>query len=155
MTMTKRFEVLTAVNYVEYRTLDLADSTLVDPTSTSQLLQGEWMRLDANGALARLAAPGATGSCLFPVVDMEGQGDIRALGSVSVPWTGVYAFRTQLYDALNAPAGVGSACYVGLIAYSGVNRMIIDNNNAAGATIMGYVTKPLSGGWLEGIRIWA
>lgn len=153
--MTKRFEILTPNNYVHFMSKDLADATIVDPTSASQLLQGEWLQLDANGALARLAMAGATTMCLYPVLDMESQGDIRALGQVSVP-DGVFRFRTQLYDAANPPGpAVGAACYVGLIAYSGVNRMIIDDNTAGGTTAMGRVLKLASGGWIEAIRIWA
>ncbi|MFH1914054.1 MAG: hypothetical protein ABIK45_07260 [Pseudomonadota bacterium] len=156
--MTKRFEILTPANYVQFRSKDVTPTTMLDPTNASALLQGEWLQKDPTAGtdrLMRLAAPGATGIMVFPVFDMEGSYDMRALGQVSVPWASTFEFATQLYDAAHTPATVGAACYVGLIAYLAVNRMIIDDNTATGTTIMARVTETVSNGWIKAIRIWA
>ena len=156
--MTKTFEILTPINLIEFRSKAVADTTILSPTGTAPLLQGEWLQLDPTAGadrLMRLAMAGATTDMLFPAWDMQGQYDVLALGQVSVPWASSFEFATQLYDTAWTPATIGAACYVGLIAYGGINRMIIDNNNAGGTAIMARITATAVNGWIKAIRIWA
>jgi hypothetical protein len=151
--METRFKVLSWIDKLSFRTENLLDPTILEPTATTPLYQGEWLVIDATtGKLKRLAAGGMTDpDVCYPFIDQEYQYDTRGLGAVSVLKANVFEFKTSVYDASNAPSGIGAKCYVGLVG----GRMVIDDSNAGGNLVIARLTKAAAvDGFIQAIRIW-
>lgn len=164
------FEPVSDINPIHRRDFPLADKTLADPGNAVCLVDGEWMKIDNNGKLARATDVTSTGNAAaalcFPLFAERGRYDVQAMAEVKMPilFMGQYEFETRIYDA-SATVGSGAAITAVLQPVK-VATIVLGSRKYTGlvgsayndtAPIVGYVTRlhGSNGGKLRFISGWA
>lgn len=162
-TVTKiNFEPVSDILATQRRNFPLADPTLADPFSSTPLVDGEWLTLDANYKLVRASDVAVNGnpsaaSLVFPHWNESGRSDMlaNAARSTTVIYLGDYEVDTRIYDATVsigsgavisavgqplkvatitlALAAGGTRLFTGLVGHGG--------HGTDDAPIVGYVTR--------------
>lgn len=116
----------TPVNDVFRRDRDLADTTLLDPTSSSpvSLEQGEWLTTNSSNKLVRVGASSVTRA--WQLWTPRGDFSAQAIGKVTVIQNGDYIALTDMY----ADAGGGFT----LGQYLTVKQITVDGQTRSGLT---------------------
>lgn len=143
--MADELFLITPVNDVFRRDVELADPTLLDPNESDALIQGEWLKFDSAGKAVRAAA-GDRGA--FQVFTQKGDLSGQSIGKAAVLQLHEYEAETVMFDdafagAVGDPltvdtitfqtvAGVHSGLRVastsGDIVYGTVTKLPADNN---------------------------
>lgn len=161
------FELVSDLMATQRRDFVLDDATLVDPTVTTAIVDGEWLTLNSSYKLIRASditqAAGTVASapgCYIaaPAFWEKGRYDIQALAEKKGPivFNGYYEARTRIFDAslgatitavgqplkIAVVADAGGKKYSGLMAHSGT----ADSDHTAA-----LVSKlpAADGGWLR------
>jgi hypothetical protein len=112
--------LLTPVNDVFRRDFEMADSTLLDPTVTNALNQGEWVERDSTGKMVRVTAV----SSKLPMQVFSEKGDFSAqsIGKVAVLQLNAYEADTDMFDSAGVYVAGATELTVDDFAISGVTR---------------------------------
>ncbi len=154
------FEPVSDILPTTRRDFTLADTTLLDPTSATPLVDGEWATIDSSYKLVRASTVGTPGnantSALARPYWMEkGRTDAQAMKKGVVLWMGEWEADTRIFDA---SAVVGSGAAITAVAQPvKVATITIGSRNYTGLVghggsgdahpIVGYVTRlPASNG---------
>lgn len=140
--MADELFLISPVNDNFRRDLEMADTTLLDPTEADCLIQGEWVVLNSAGKAER---PAASVRGAMQVFTPKGDFGAQAIGKVAVLQLHDYEAETVVFD--DAFAGsVGDALTVTAITVDGVARAGL-NAAGSGDFVYGHVTKlPASNG---------
>lgn len=148
------FEPVTDVLPITRRDFTLADTTLLDPSTATPLVDGEWVTIDSSYKLIRASTIGSVGnantSALARPYWMEkGRTDAQAMKKGVCLWMGDWEADTRIFDA-SAVVGSGAAIttvgqpvkvatitigtrnYTGLVGHGG---------SGDSQPIVGYVTR--------------
>lgn len=112
-------ELITPVNATFRRDLEMADTTLLDPTSATCLVQGEWLDRNASGKGVRVTS--ATSKLPMQVFTQKGDFASQSIGKVTVIQLHAYEADTDMFD--------GAGVYV-----SGVTELTVDDFAIDGVT---------------------
>jgi hypothetical protein len=135
--MADELFLITPVNDNFRRDFELADTTLLDPTESDALIQGEWLALNSAGKLARVGASSVRGA--MQMFTPKGDFSAQAIGKVSVLQLHEYEAETIVFADGLSPA-VGDPLTVKQVTVDGVTR----SGLAAAASsdfVYGHVTK--------------
>jgi hypothetical protein len=126
------------------RDFPLADTDLADPQETDAVDAGEWLYLDANGALVRStveATVEAKSNC-YQVLTPKGSTDMQVLEKCAVAFSRDYECETDMYDS-NDTFSVGDPVGITAATVDGTIRMVFTNSGLTADTdyIYGVVTK--------------
>ena len=151
------FEPRSNMMHVQTRDFPLVNpgNLLTNPTSTTVLVDGEWMSLDATGQnMLRAAAIAGAGveaaGHSWPLYAERGRTDVQAIQKASLLWLGQWEADTRIYRADVAVgagaiiATVGQAVKVASIAIVSAARFfcgLVGWNTADPGFIVGYVTR--------------
>lgn len=155
------FEPVSDILRVWRRDLPLADPTLADPTSSTCLVDGEWVTLNSAYKWVRAAAIGSVGEVAtlpsFPVFFEKGRSDrMGTSGKMTTAlMLGDYEFDTRIFDASVALSGgaaittIMQPLKVATITFSSRNFVGLVGHAGSADTepVVGYVTRlPASNG---------
>jgi hypothetical protein len=138
------FELVSELMTLGRRDFALASSALLNPFNANPVIEGEWLELDSNYALAR-GAPGGLNNeglngAVFPVHTERGRYDTQVIGKTNVLMLGMFEADTKVADLTGA--AVGDALTVQDVTYLGVTKRGLRKTGAvAGRIVVGYVTK--------------
>lgn len=166
------FEPVSDVNPIHRRDFPLADPTLADPGNALCLVDGEWMKIDNDGKIARatdVATLGAAATGLsFPSFAERGRYDVQANSQRKMPvlFLGQYEFETRIFSAAAAINGATNAAITAVLQPLRVLTIALGGRNYCGLVgssmndtvpIVGYVTRlsTSNGGRLRFISGWA
>ena len=153
------FEPVSDMLPVVKRVFPLADKTLINPLSSTALIDGEWLTINSTGQLLRATniavvgnEPGNYTFILVPSWAERGRTDIQATADKVYPilWGGFWEFDTRIFDAAAvvgtgaAVTQVGQPLKVATITFGGRNFSGLVGatyNEAAPAKFVGYVTR--------------
>ena len=153
------FELITELQMLNRRDFPATDPTILKPLSAIPLTEGEWLDLDLNQKLVRGGA-GTYSMSVYPVHTERGRYDTQAIGKTNVLFFGQFEGRTKIFDGGVSPAAanpqLAGAFTVGtpLMVCTRVNgqRALTVSSHANGVVEVGYVTKPITNGWLYFMR---
>lgn len=131
-------EMITPVNDVFRRDLELADPTLLDPTDATALVQGEWLVRNGSGKGVRLGAASALGS--IQVFSQKGDTAAQAIGKVACLQLHQYEAETDMFQDGGAGFANGTELTVKQITVDAVTRSGL-TQAAGGDFVYGFVTK--------------
>lgn len=129
----RQFEVVRpSLDKLTRANLEVADTALLDPQSTSPLalIDGEFVQENGNYKLVRATS---TTRPAYAVIDDRGDTGVQASRKLSILRVGGYEANTIVFDptliTLGAPVMIGSVTLgggarAGLIAHTGVNFVI-------------------------------
>ncbi len=89
-------EPISPVNDIFRRDFDLADPTLLDPTSATALEGGEWMTLDSTGKLVRVGATAVPDA--FQLFSPKGDTAAQAIGKATIFFLHDYEALTDMFE---------------------------------------------------------
>lgn len=92
---TPNFELITELQTLNRRDFSVADPTLLKPLASLPIVEGEWLELNANYALARGTG---TSPASFPVHTERGRYDTQAIGKTNVLFSGQYEAETSVIE---------------------------------------------------------
>lgn len=132
--MVVNFELVTEVQGLLRRDFAVADRTLVDPTNSNPLMDGEFMNLNSSYQLIR----GASQSLGWALFAEKGRFDVQALGKTTVLFGGTYEADTRVFTSAGLTLGgaleISNAVTVDTLTKSGLKVW-------AAGPVMGYVTR--------------
>jgi hypothetical protein len=136
-------ELITPVNDVFRRDVELADPLLADPTSSTPLAleQGEWLARDASGKLERVGATARPGA--MQMFTPKGDFSAQAIGKVTVLQLHEYEAETDIYEDATIVGGVAVNDY--LTARDGL--VDGDTRSCLAPAVQGHATN----GWVYAI----
>lgn len=118
----------------EVRDFELYDATLLDPTNADALVDGEWVKFDADGKLVRaLDAAAATDinhAPCWPLFQLKASYDMQALGKGPVIFDcDGLEIETNIYKdddgfAVGDETGVGTVTDAALVDRAGLKKVI-------------------------------
>jgi hypothetical protein len=130
--------LITPVNDVFRRDVELADPTLLDPNESDAIRQGEWLRFDSAGKAVRATA-GDRGA--FQVFTQKGDLSGQSIGKTAVLQLHEYEAETVIFDDAFAGA-VGDPLSVDTVTVGGVAGTFSGLRAAtSGDVVYGHVTK--------------
>jgi len=110
----------TPVNDTFRRDVDLADSTLLDPTQSDALEQGEWLTRNTSGTWARVGASSVT--LAHQIFTERGDYGAQALGKCTVLQLHDYIGETDMFEDAGGGFSEGDYLTVKAITVAGVAR---------------------------------
>lgn len=113
-------DLITPVNDVFRRDIEMADPTLLDPTVTNSLLQGEWISRDSGGKGVRVTS--ATEKLPMQVFTQKGDFAAQSIGKVTVIQLHAYEADTDVFDGAGSYVAGATELTVDDFAISGVTR---------------------------------
>jgi len=132
--MIVNFELVTDVQDLIRRDFTVADPTIINPTNSNPLLDGEWVALNTSYQLVRAG----TGVLGFAVFAERGRFDVQAIGKTTVLFAKPYEADTRIFTAaglaLGAPLKISAAVTYDLQTRSG----LVAHDTGV---IIGYVTR--------------
>lgn len=136
--MPDELSLITPVNDVFRRDVELADPTLLDPTESDALIQGEWVALNSSYKAVRAVA-GNRGA--MQVFSPKGDLSAQSIGKVAVLQLHEYEAETTVFDDAFAGA-IGDPLAVDTITLGGVAATFSGLRVAtSGDVVVGHVTK--------------
>ena len=140
-------ELITPVNDVFRRDVELADPTLLDPNEADALVQGEWLQYNSSSKGVRITAE--TAKNVMQVFTQKGDTAGQAIGKTAVIQLHEYEAETDMFDGAGSYA-VDTELTVGDVTIDGVVRSAL-KVAAAGNSVHALCTKPpqLNGGKLR------
>jgi hypothetical protein len=142
------FELITELQMTARRDFPLAAPSILNPLDAAALVEGEWLRLNADYKLERGTGE-ETNAAVFPVHTERGRYDTQAVQKVNVIFAQMYEAETTIADLTGLV--VGDALTVQTVVIGGVNRRGLAKRltaggppavpTNAGAVVVGYVTK--------------
>lgn len=164
------FEPVSNILMTQIRDYGLADKTLVDPSNSVCLVDGEWLTLDATTKSIRasdITTPGAVASIrAFALFAEKGRTDIMASSDRKVPIIvfGHYEADTRIFDAAAAVGAGGGAAITTMFQPLKVATITLGSRNYSGLVghggsgdtdpVVAYVSKlpAINGGKLRFMR---
>jgi hypothetical protein len=135
MSVVENFRLVTPIEWVYRRDLQLEVRDLVNPNGSNPLLDGEFLMYNTSKHAIR-----SDGSALSWVVFAErGRSDVQAIGKVPVLYIGRYEADTLIFDTAGGLA-LGNPLKVADVTYSGGTKSGL-KLNGGGSLIIGYVTR--------------
>lgn len=113
-------DLITPVNDVFRRDLEVADTTLLDPTVTNSFVQGEWLERNTAGKLVRVTA--VTSKLPMQVFSQKGDFAAQSIGKVTVIQLREYEADTDMFDPLGVYVAGTTELTVDDFAIDGVTR---------------------------------
>lgn len=156
------FVLISELQTLSRRDFPLVDTTILQPTGSNPLLDGEWLELTSAYALQRATTGvGGTHEGTNPdewVVHTErGRYDTQALGKVNILMLGMYEAETQIVNT--AGLSIGSPLTVQDVTISALTKrgLALKVASSGGIVVQGYVTRLPGGGkvrfWHPGIQV--
>jgi hypothetical protein len=136
--MADELSLITPVNDVFRRDFELADPTLLDPTTALALIQGEWLVRDSSGKVARVGATPVRGA--MQMFTQKGDTSAQAIGKVAVLQLNEYEAETIMFADGLSPA-MGDALTVKSITVDGTAGRCGLAAAGSGELVYGHVTK--------------
>jgi hypothetical protein len=147
--MANELKLITPVNDVFRRDVELADTALLNPNAANPLRQGEWVVPGANGWERVSATTGTTKNAKM-VWTERGDFPAQAIGKVTVLQLHQFECETLLFDSDWTPA-LGDPVTVQKDDVTGIGTdLSVFAEAETGEFVYGYVTKVPAdnGGWL-------
>lgn len=136
--MADELSLITPVNDTFRRDVELADPTLLDPTETTALIQGEWVVLNSAGKATRVGASSVRGA--LQVFTQKGDFSAQSIGKVAVLQLHEYEAETTMFADGLTPA-VGDPLTVKASTVDSVAGRSALAAAASGDYVYGFVTK--------------
>ena len=152
----------------------LADPTLLNPTNSLTLVDGEWMSINAAGLAVRASSVAGAGNLAttisFPMWAETGRYDTQALSSKGVPlvFLNQSEWDTRIFDAASVTGGAAITtslqplvvCSLTINSLGGGNRVVcglVGSSYTSNNIVVGYVSRlsTINGGKLRFISGWA
>lgn len=144
MSLPPNFNMVSAVLPVERRDMTLTTTTILNPTDTNPLLDGEWLEMDSASYTVKRGT-GEAASMAWPVFSLRGQYDTQALGKADLLWFGDYEAETTIVNV--ASLAVGSFLVVADVTIGGLTKRGLKLAAGAGQHfVQGIVTRLPGGG---------
>lgn len=141
------FELVTELQTLTRRDFPLASSGILNPFDSNPLVDGEWLTIDSNYALARGTGEGIDPNA-FVVHTERGRYDTQAIGKTNILMLGMYEARTKVVDTTSLV--LGSPLTIQDVTYLGATKRGLKLEGAtAGRVRVGYVTKVSDGGYVR------
>lgn len=131
-------DLITPVNDVFRRDVEVSDTSILDPTDSTALEQGEWVARDTTGKVVRVTA--VTTKVPMQVWSQKGDMAVQALGKVTVLQLHQYEAETDMYKTDDTYA-VGSELTVDDNTIDGVTRSCLELAASSGV-VHAICTKP-------------
>jgi len=122
---------------IQRKSFEVADSTLLDPTSTNPLVLGEWLELTSAYKMDRGTANGATVPSWVMFAE-KGRFETQAAGKVPILWLNDFEADTKVMDSTGL--AVGDLLMVNDVTYGSLTRRGL-KEQGGGAFIVGRVTR--------------
>jgi hypothetical protein len=140
---TPNFELITELQTLTRRDFPVADPTLLKPLASLPIVEGEWLELNGNYALARGTG---TSPASFPVHTERGRYDTQAIGKTNVLFAGQYEAETSVIEGAIGTFVVGAMVKLAAVtAGAHTGRVGIKTCAggvpASGDVVVGVVTK--------------
>lgn len=136
--MANELALITPVNDVFRRDVELADPTLLDPTESDALIQGEWLVSNSSGKWAR---PTTSVRGCAQVWTQKGDTAAQAISKVTVLQLHEYEAETTMFADGLTPA-IGDRLTVKSSTVDGVAGRAALAAAGSGEFVYGFVTKP-------------
>ena len=102
--MANELSLVTPVNDVFRRDLEVADITLLDPTTALAFVQGEWVVANTAGKVARVGAASVRGA--MQIFSQRGDMGAQAIGKIACLQLHAYEAETTMFvDGLTPTVG--------------------------------------------------
>ena len=131
----ENFRLVSPVERIERRDLNLADRSLVVPSNANPLLDGEWLEYDANKKAIR--AGGDTLAWAFWAE--RGRSDTQALGKAPVLYMGTYEADTLIFDG--AALAHGDPLMIDNVTIATLTKSGLKKHGGGSELIIGFVTR--------------
>ena len=131
------FRLVSEFQTIHRRPFELADATILNPTSANPLIDGEFMTLNTSYQLVR-----GTDGCLgWAAFAERGRFDVQAIGKVTVLYLQSYEADTKVFSSGGGGLTLGGKLQVkaGLTIDGVANRVGLEN--FASGVCIGYVTR--------------
>jgi len=132
--MIVNFELVTDVQDLIRRDFTVADPTIVNPTNSNPLLDGEFVALNSSYQLVRAG----TGGLGFAVFAERGRFDVQALGKTTVLFAKPYEADTRIFTAAGLTLG-GALKISSSVTYDSQTRSGLVAYDSG--IVLGYVTR--------------
>ena len=136
--MADELLLITPVNDVFRRDLELADATLIDPNDASALTQGEWLVRNSAGKGVRVGASSVRGA--MQLFTQKGDTSAQAIGKVTVLQQHEYEAETTMFADGFTPA-IGDPVTVKASTVGGVASLSALAAAVSTDFVYGFVTK--------------
>ena len=131
----ENFRLVTPVERVDRKDLNLADRSLIVPSNANPLLDGEWLEYDANKKAIR-----AGGDTLAWAVWAErGRSDTQALGKAPVLYMGTYEADTLIFDG--TALAHGDPLMIDNVTIATLTKSGLKKHGGGTELIVGFVTR--------------
>ena len=131
----ENFRLVTPVERVDRKDMNLADRTLIVPSNANPLLDGEWLEYDA----AKKAIRSGGLSLSWAVWAERGRSDTQALGKCPVLYMGTYEADTTIFDATALTPG--APLMVGDVTIDTLTKSGLLLHGGGAQLVVGYVTR--------------
>jgi len=130
--------IYTPVEKIFIKDLVMADRTLLRPSNSNPLVEGEFLELDANYKAIRSGGDALS----FMFWAEKGRSDTQAIGKVPTLYMGGYEADTIVYDS--TALGLGNALMVDDVSFESLTRSGLKKHGGGDELVIGYVTRVLS-----------
>ncbi len=113
-------DLITPVNDVFRRDIEMADPTLLDPTVSNSLVQGEWISRDTAGKGVRVTS--LAEKLPMQVFTQKGDFTSQAIGKVTVIQLHAYEADTDMFDSAGVYVAGATELAVDDFAIDGITR---------------------------------
>ena len=131
----ENFRLVTPVERVDRKDMNLADRTLIVPSNANPLLDGEWLEYDA----AKKAIRAGGNTLAWAVWAERGRSDTQALGKAPVLYMGTYEADTLIFDA--AALAHGDPLMIDDVTIGTLTKSGLMKHGGGAQLVIGYVTR--------------
>lgn len=150
MSFAPNLTLISEVMPVNRRDMTLTDPTILIPTATNPLLDGEWLEMDSTTYTVKRGT-GEAASAAWPVFSLRGQYDTQAIGKTTLLWMNDYEAQTAIVNT--AGLAVGNFLVVADVTIGGLTkRGLIKAAGAGQHMVQGVVTRLPGGGKVQFIH---
>lgn len=148
MSQAPYLTMISEVLPVQRRDFTLNDTTILNPTATNPLLDGEWLELNSSYLAARGTGEGTIAA--YQVFSLQGQYDTQAIGKSTLLFIGGYEAETTVATLTGLAVGnylvvsdvsIGGQNKRGLIKAAGVGQHLVHGivTRVIGTTKVRYI----------------
>lgn len=135
--MALDFNLVSDFVAINRRSFEVADTTLLDPTSANPLILGEWLELNGSYQVVRGTGNGATGMS-WAMFAERGRFETQAIGKVPLLYLNPYEADTKIMDSTGL--AVGDPLMVNNVTIGALTKRGL-KKQAGGVFIVGRVTR--------------
>jgi hypothetical protein len=144
MSLPPNLNLISEVMPVHRRDFTLTDTTILNPTATNPLVDGEWLEIDSASYTAKRGT-GEAASMSWPVFSLRGQYDTQAIGKATLLFLNDYEAETTIVNT--SGLAVGNFLVVGDVTIGGLTkRGLLKAAGSGQHFVQGVVTRLPGGG---------